>query len=125
MSIELKGTLLKIGELQTFPSGFHKKEVILKTDDQYSQEISIEFFKDKSDLPDAHKEGDLVTIGININGRMWESPTGDKKWFNSLIGWKIVKDGSENTHNAQPFNETPATGNPLLEDDSDDNLPFK
>ena len=127
MSYEIKGEIVRIEDVQTFASGFQKRNIVVKTLENYPQEILIEFMKDKVDLPDAHSIGSIVTVGININGRMWESPTGEKKWFNTIIGWKIIKEatGPADTHTAAPYSQTPATTtNPLLEDGSDDNLPF-
>lgn len=87
--MELIGTIKKIGELQTFASGFQKVELVLMSGEQYRQPILIEFMQDRSDLPAAFKEGDKVKIGININGREWVSPQGDTKYFNSITGWRI------------------------------------
>lgn len=130
MSYEIKGEIVRIEDVQTFASGFQKRNIVVKTLENYPQEILIEFMKDKVDLPDAHSIGSIVTVSININGRMWESPTGEKKWFNSIIGWKMIKEGGSSptdseTHTAAPYSETPKSGaNPLMDDDTDDNLPF-
>ena len=91
MSYEIKGQIIEIAEIENFPSGFQKRNIVVKTIENYPQEILIEFMKDKVDLPDAHEIGSNVTIGVNINGRMWESPAGEKKWFNTIVGWKILK----------------------------------
>ena len=64
--MELKGTVKKIGETQTFASGFQKKEMVLLTDEQYPQPIAIDFLQDKIDLLQNVKEGESVKIGINI-----------------------------------------------------------
>ena len=48
--MELQGTVKKIGETQTFASGFQKKELVLLTDEQYPMPIQIEFLSDKIDL---------------------------------------------------------------------------
>ena len=89
--MELTGTLKKISELQTFTSGFQKKEVVLLTEEQYPQPIQIEFLSDKSDLLDPYKVGDRVTVSINIRGRSWVAPDGTEKYFNSITGWKVAK----------------------------------
>ena len=34
--MELQGTVKKIGETQTFASGFQKRELVLETDEQYN-----------------------------------------------------------------------------------------
>ena len=41
--MELQGTVKKIGETQTFASGFQKREMVLLTDEQYPQPIQIDF----------------------------------------------------------------------------------
>ncbi|WKS95252.1 DUF3127 domain-containing protein [Riemerella columbina] len=129
--MELQGTIKKIGELQTFPSGFQKKEMVLLTQEQYPQPINIEFLSEKVFALDPFSEGDAVKVGINIRGREWTSPQGEVKYFNSITGWRIEKiDGS------QQFNEptqaapsaTPTQGSPAVDDnpfsDDEDDLPF-
>ena len=41
--MELQGTVKKIGETQTFASGFQKRELVLLTEEQYPQPIQIDF----------------------------------------------------------------------------------
>lgn len=120
--MELKGTIKKIGEIQTFASGFLKREVVILTEEQYPQPISIEFLQDKTDLADAHKEGDSVTIGINLRGREWTSPTGEVKYFNSITGWKIVKSDTDNAPKNQ--DDAPRTTKKEVFAEEDDDLPF-
>lgn len=128
MSYEIKGEIIRIEDTQTFQSGFQKRNIVVKTLENYPQEILIEFMKDKVDLPEAHSVGAIVTVGININGRMWESPTGEKKWFNTLVGWKIIKDASataEEPTQAKPSDYKKPEEKPFdLDDDIDDDLPF-
>lgn len=89
--MELQGTIKKIGDVETFASGFQKRELVLLTEEQYPQPISIEFLQEKSDLPEVYKVDDKIKVSINIRGREWTSPTGDVKYFNSITGWKIEK----------------------------------
>ena len=58
--MELQGTVKKIFETQTFASGFQKREMILLTQEQYPQPISIEFLSEKTNLLDSLKEGDNI-----------------------------------------------------------------
>lgn len=126
--MELQGIIKKLGEVQTFPSGFQKREMVLVTEEQYPQPISIEFLKEKGDLLNPLKEGDKVKVSINIGGREWTSPQGDVKYFNSITGWKIENiesgGGFEPTQ-ATPSSSasTPAQGGNVFEEDEDD-LPF-
>lgn len=88
--MELQGQITKIGITKTFGSkGFKKRNLILTTDEQYPQPILIEFVQDKCELLDKFKEGQDVTISINLNGREWTNPEGEVKYFNSIQGWKI------------------------------------
>lgn len=129
--MQLQGTIKKIGDLQTFASGFQKRDMVLLTEDQYPQPINIEFLSDSSDLVDPYKEGDSVKVSINIRGREWTSPQGEVKYFNSIIGWRLEKmDVAEDTHTAKPYQATPheAFGHEKKsfaeETDEDDSLPF-
>lgn len=128
--MELQGTVKKITDTQTFASGFQKRELILLTQEQYPQPISIEFLQDKISLLENISEGENVKIGINIRGREWTSPQGEVKYFNSITGWRIEKladFGNEPTQAAPSTQEkaTPASTNenPFAEDEDDD-LPF-
>ena len=89
--MQLQGTIKKIGDLQTFTSGFQKRDMVLLTEEQYPQPINIEFLSDSSDLIDPYKEGDSIKVSINIRGREWTSPQGEIKYFNSITGWRIEK----------------------------------
>lgn len=98
----LEGTIKAIIETQTFASGFQKRELVLLTDEQYPQPISIDFLQNNCDLVDYHEVGSKVKIHINIRGREWTSPQGEVKYFNSIIGWRIKKAEQEPTQ-AKPI----------------------
>ena len=128
--MELQGTVKKLTEIQTFASGFQKRELILLTQEQYPQPISIEFLQDKISLLDQVTEGENVKIGINIRGREWTSPQGEVKYFNSITGWRLEKVSENSTlepTQAAPSSTPTATpasqGNPFSEEEEDD-LPF-
>lgn len=106
--MQLEGTLKIINDTQTFDSGFTKREVILTTNEQYPQDIPVEFIKDKTSLLDMFKVGDSVKISINLRGSQWK-----ERYFLSAVGWRIDKAGQ-----AAP-QEAPA---PMTEEVDD--LPF-
>jgi cold shock CspA family protein len=90
--MNLTGTIKVINETQTFgDKGFQKREVVITTNEQYPQDIIIEFVQDKCSILDKYKVGQDVTISINITGREWTNPQGEVKYFNSIKGWKIDK----------------------------------
>ena len=130
--MELQGTVKKISEIQTFGSGFQKRELVLLTQEQYPQPINIEFLADKTSLLDTISEGENVKVSINLRGREWTSPQGEVKYFNSITGWRIEKVfdnvSVEPTSAPKPaaVQSTPAAssnGNPF-EEEEDDDLPF-
>ena len=89
--MDFTGTIKLIGKLETGKNDFQKRQLVLLTEEQYPQPIAIDFLQDKSDLPEVCKEGDKVKISVNHRGREWTSPTGEVKYFNSIIGLKIEK----------------------------------
>lgn len=127
--MELQGTVKKITDTQTFASGFQKRELIMLTQEQYPQPVSIEFLQDKINLLDGVSEGENVKVGINIRGREWTSPQGEVKYFNSIVGWRIEKafdnQGAEPT-TASPKKSAPSanTGGTDPFEDEEDDLPF-
>ena len=112
--MEVVGKIKVVGELETFPSGFTKKLLVVTTDDQYPQNIGIEFMKDKVDLLNGYAVGQDVKVSINLGGREWINPEGVAKYFNSVTGWRIEK------AEGAPEAFTPPTA---LEEQEDD-LPF-
>jgi single-strand DNA-binding protein len=82
--IEIKGKIKLIGQTQTHGSGFQKREIVVTTQEQYPQDIKIEFVKDKCEVLDKYKPGQEVTVGINIRGNEFKG-----KYYVSLQGWKI------------------------------------
>lgn len=132
MSYELSGQVIKKFEIETFASGFQKQNIVVKTEDQYPQEIQIEFTQNKIDLIENINAGDHVTVSFNVNGRSWTSPQGETKYFNSIVGWKILTTG--NSYNETATAEVPKPKyEPVINDsaqdtgelfDDDDDLPF-
>ena len=126
--MELQGTVKKLGETQTFASGFQKKELVILTEEQYPQPIQIDFLSDKIDLLNNVSEGESVKIGINIRGREWTNPQGEVKYFNSITGWRIEKVSGENTNTQAPQPNTFEKPAPITNDnpfgDEQDELPF-
>jgi hypothetical protein len=91
MAYELTGKVKLVGELQTFSSGFTKKEIVVVVEDgNYPQEISLEFLKDNIGLLDKVSAGQNITVTFDIRGREYNG-----RYFNNLVGWKIS--GSANT----------------------------
>ena len=88
--MEVQGKIKLIGETHTVGSnGFRKRELVVTTEEQYPQHLSIDFVQDKTDLLNNFQVGQPVKVGINLRGREWISPQGETKHFNSIQGWRI------------------------------------
>ncbi|MDE0790959.1 MAG: DUF3127 domain-containing protein [Flavobacteriales bacterium] len=124
--MELSGTIYRLSEAQDISEKFRKREVVIKTDDQYPQTIPVEFVQDRIDLLNSYSEGQQVTISINIRGREWTSPKGEVKFFVSVQGWRIqpLQQGSAAAPASAtaPVAATPAPANTNATEDDD--LPF-
>lgn len=120
--MEVQGKIKLINETQTFGSnGFRKRELVVTTNEQYPQDILVEFVQDKCDLLDSYQVGQNVKIGINIRGREWINPEGVAKYFNAIQGWRIDVDNSIDVNTPNTPNE-PATATVSSKDNGD--LPF-
>ena len=64
--MEIKNAeILRIGELQSFDSGFKKVEWVIKTQETYPQILKIQSNKDNADnLLKYNKVGDIVDITL-------------------------------------------------------------
>ncbi|PKP25442.1 MAG: hypothetical protein CVU03_08135 [Bacteroidetes bacterium HGW-Bacteroidetes-2] len=125
--MEVIGKIKLVGETQTFGSnGFRKREVVVTTEEQYPQDIMVEFVQDKTDLLNNFQQGQQVKISINLRGREWINPQGEAKYFNSIQGWRIEKlDAAAAPSNMPPVPAADAfePANDLNEEEHDD-LPF-
>ena len=83
--MEIKGIIQKIGETETFgANGFQKRQLILETQEQYPQQLPIDFVQNGCDLLDDFGTGREVTIGINLRGNEHNG-----KHYCNIQGWKI------------------------------------
>ncbi|WP_110477216.1 DUF3127 domain-containing protein [Candidatus Karelsulcia muelleri] len=110
--MEILGILKKIFDIKHFKNGFKKREILVLTEEQYPQNLLIEFLQSKVKLIENLSIEDRIKIFINLKGREWITPTGEKKYFNSIQGWKIEK----------PVNKIQNSTNSAI--DEFDELPF-
>ena len=90
-----EGTIKVIMDLQTFDSGFIKREFVITTKEEYPQDIKFEITKEKAETFETYnKVGDEVTVKFNIRGN-FHDPT--NRYFVNLQAWRIEKNSSQNT----------------------------
>ena len=89
--MEITGKIKMISTTQEVSASFKKRDVVVTTNDQYPQDILIQFVQDKCSVLDGYNLGENVTIGINLRGREWTDPQGLVKYFNTIQGWNIKR----------------------------------
>ena len=88
--MEVTGKVKVIGETETFGAkGFRKRNLVITTNEQFPQDLQLEFVQDKVDLLDNYKVGQNVKVSINLRGREWINPEGIAKYFNTIQGWRV------------------------------------
>lgn len=95
----LKGRIKIIGEIQNFDSGFSKRQFVITTEEQYPQDLAMDFVKDKCSILDQYNEGDEVEVSINLRGNEY-----NEKYYVNLQAWKIAKVSNNTaTDDGEPF----------------------
>ena len=125
--MEVQGSIKVIGEIQEISATFKKRELVVSTDEQYPQTLSIEFIQDKTDLLNKFEIGQNVKVSINLRGREWENPqTKEIKYFNSIQGWRIeLLENSSSDDDLPPLdNLNPFEPASDTNDEDLDDLPF-
>ena len=88
--MEIQGRIKEIFSLETVGSnGFQKRDLVIITEEQYPNNIIIQFTQGRCALLDNLQKGQLVKVHYNLRGREWVSPQGEVKYFNTVEGWKI------------------------------------
>ena len=89
--MEVIGKIKVVNPEQQVSAAFKKRELVVTTEEQYPQYISINFVQDKCDLLNNYAVGDAVKVSINLRGREWVNPQGETKYFNDIQGWRVEK----------------------------------
>ena len=88
--MEIQGRIKVIFAPETVgQNGFQKRDLVITTEEQYPNDIIIQFTQSKCALLDTLRVGQTVKIHFNLQGREWTSPQGEVKYFNTVLGWKI------------------------------------
>ena len=83
-SLILSGTIKLIDPIQSFPSGFQKREFVITTSEQYPQDVKFEVVKDKCATLDKYAVGQSVAVSFNVRGNCYLD-----KYYVSLQAWRI------------------------------------
>ena len=125
--MQVIGKIKLINPVQQVTESYKKRDLVVTTDEQYPQHISIEFAQDKCDLLNSYNVGEEVKVSINLGGREWVNPQGETKYFNSVKGWRIDKQNVSNQ--SQPQTQTMPSAQafapaPQIQEEESYDLPF-
>lgn len=107
----ISGKIEHIMPEQVISEKFKKLEFVITTQDQYPQQILLQFINEKCQLAERMKIGQDATCHINIHGRKHINKEGKENWFNTLVCWRIelgeMPSRSHVTHDADglPYND--------------------
>ena len=110
--------VVAVGDEQTFPSGFRKREILVTDDDpKYPQTFPVEFSGDNTDRAAAFAPGDHIAVEFSIRGHQ----TAAGRAFVTLRGFRVeraAKIGGESTAvpNAAATDPAPAPIPPAAAD---------
>ena len=102
--LKITGKVFKVMPKVVKSEKFTFRNLWLTHGDKYPQTIEIQFVNEKCDMLHNLREGDDVTIGINLDGRIWNGQDGQKV-FNTIKGWSIEMAGQVKQENTQPYQE--------------------
>ncbi|MBL9159588.1 MAG: DUF3127 domain-containing protein [Verrucomicrobiales bacterium] len=141
-SFEMEGTVKVIEDIQSFASGFTKREFVIEVEDgKFPQSIKFECVKDKTALIDQFQIGDPVKVFFDIRGNEYKG-----KYYVNLNAWKLERPGAGGgggggrasggqsrgeSRQSQPQNAYYDDGGPTMSEppggygqESDDDIPF-
>jgi len=89
-NFELEGTVKVINEVQSFASGFTKREFVVEVEDgKFPQSIKFECVKEKTAMIDDYQIGESVKVFFDIRGNEYNG-----KYYVNLNAWKLEKPGA-------------------------------
>lgn len=132
--LKIKGTVYKVSQEEIKSEKFKKREVILEViEGTYKQYLTVQFSNAKCDLLNNVRQGDMISVSINLKGRLWTGNDGIEKSFNTFEGWQIESDSLASTSTNIPIQKQKQMGNiesafqeeaiRMMAEDDDD-LPF-
>jgi single-stranded DNA-binding protein len=116
---KFKGEVVFITPTTSVSDKFKKREVTLKSQDEYPQYVTFQLTQDKCDLANNLKAGDAVEVSYNLRGRKWEAQDGTIKYFNSIEAWTMSLSSKVENSAVDKLRKTFDTT-----DESSNDLPF-
>ena len=120
---EFIGKVRSVGELQTFSSGFTKRDLVVEEEraGNWPNVVAVAFKKERVALLDGMVSGTRVKVGFAVDGREWTDPkTGKVRYFSDLTALRLERLDETVPEPAVPDDVTVDSDN----FDDDGKLPF-
>ena len=115
---EFTGKVKAVGELQTFASGFTKRELVVE--EERAGVVAFAFKKDNAAKLDGVVPGTRVKVGFAVDGREWTDPkTGKVRYFSDLTALRL-----ERLDETVPVPEVAVPDDVTAELDNNSEIPF-
>ena len=91
---EFTGKVKAVGELQTFASGFSKRDLVVEEerDGRWPNVVAFSFKKENTAKLEGMAPGLRVKIGFAVDGREWTDPkTGKVRYFSDLTALRLER----------------------------------
>ena len=91
---EFIGTVRAVGELQTFASGFTKRDLVVEEEraGNWPNVVAFAFKKDNAAKLEGIVPGMRVKVGFAVDGREWTDPkTGTVRYFSDLTALRLER----------------------------------
>ena len=119
-TFEIEGSLKLLLDVQTFASGFSKREFVVEVPDgKFPQMIKFECVKDKIAMLDKVSIGDTVKVSFDIRGSEYK-----ERFYVNLNAWKLVKSGGGSGDDEPPRGHSSLDESFDREPDMSDDVPF-
>lgn len=122
-TFEMDCVVVKIMDTETFPSGFSKRNIVVKTEERYPQDILVEFLKENAKMVEPLKEGTRIKLSFDLRGREYNG-----RYFVSVAGWKVVNldavEAANNEASAAASQPISSVLPPEIDIEDDENLGF-
>ena len=82
--LKIEGELIKIAPVEKISEKFSKQQIVVKTLDQYPQEVAFDVLEKNFERVEGLKLGDKLEVSFNVKGREWQG-----RYFVNLQAWKI------------------------------------
>ncbi|MCI1779184.1 MAG: DUF3127 domain-containing protein [Bacteroidales bacterium] len=126
MSLDIKcklGSKLPVQSGRSSRGDWSKEEFVVETLDRFPKKICMSVWgEDKVKELDGFKEGDLLSVSVNIESREYNG-----RWYTDVRAWKIQKDTDSGGDGNVQGQALPEGGDPfagISDSDSEEDLPF-